>query len=178
MAKSPEEIAKMPLKTWSSKPANKTQAREPHTHFQPGAPKYFERPGGPRGVHALSTLDSAAGSLETVANHVAAERAWYEQTLRDLEARTLKLVEDLLTKAPMVDQAPINVMTALPAAATNILAAALPPAAPLMFGENAPDSYRLVGYGLDGMTELWLHPSDFDQLAPPLQQGNGTGGTA
>ena len=42
----------------------------------------------------------------------------------------------------------------------------------LMFGDNAPDGYRLVGYGLDGITELWLHPADFDQLATPLQQGN------
>ena len=31
---------------------------------------------------------------------------------------------------------------------------------------------RLVGYGLDGLSELWLHPADFEQLATPLQQGN------
>ena len=41
-----------------------------------------------------------------------------------------------------------------------------------MFGDNAPDGYRLIGYGLDGIPELWLHPSDFEQLATPLQQGN------
>ena len=121
-------------------------------------------------MHALTAVDSAAGSLETVADHVAVQRDWHEQTLRDSEARTLKMVEELLTKAPMVDQAPINVMSALlPTAAANILAAPLPPAAPIMFGDNAPDGYRLVGYGLDGITELWLHPADFDQLANPLQ---------
>jgi len=189
MKPSPEELAKRPRNTWSSNPANNIQA--PHTHFKPGAPTYFERPGGNRGVHVLSVPDSSAGSLEHVATHMEAERSWYEQTLRDSETRTLKLVQDLLNKAPLTTQAPINVMSALlpsleaddddedddipvllPAAAANLLATALPPAAPLMFGDNAPDGYRLVGYGLDGITELWLHPSDFEQLATPLQQGN------
>jgi len=188
MKPSPEEVDKKPRHLWSSNPANKLPP--PHTHFKPGAPTYFQRPVQNRGVHALSMPDSAAGSLESVATHVEAERSWYEETLRASEARTLKLVQDLLSKEQLGTQASINVMSALapslgpnaaavvspalpPAAAgVNILANALPPAAPLMFGDNAPDGYRLVGYGLDGLTELWLHPADFEQLATPLQQGN------
>ena len=96
----PEELAKRPRETWSSNPANKIQA--PHTHFKPSAPNYFERPGGNRGVHVLSVPDSAAGSLETVASHVATERDWYDQTLRASEARTLRMLEDYVTKAPVL----------------------------------------------------------------------------
>ena len=188
MKPSPEEVAKKPRHLWSSNPANKLPP--PHTHFKPGPPTYFQRPVQNRGVHALSMPDSAAGSLESVATQFETERSWYEDTLRASEARTLKLVQDLLSKEQLGTQASINVMSALapslgpnaaavdppalpPAAAgVNILANALPPAAPIMFGDNAPDGYRLVGYGLDGLTELWLHPADFEQLATPLQQGN------
>ena len=178
MAPGPQERAKKPMRQWDTNVNNKKAV----SFHDPSSTRVFDRPQGgaaipPRPVHVMSVPNTFEETLRVIHE----QHVIHMDELKALEERNearfqASLAPSLARSSALAIEGDghLNIISGAAEGSSGIAAGQRMAGiasgqqrmaeAPVFYADMAPAGYRMIGKGNDGVTELWVHPDDYNRM--------------
>ena len=168
MEPGPQERAKKPMREWDTNVNNKKAV----SFHDPSSTRVFDRPQGgaaiqPRPVHVMSVPNIFEETLRVIHE----QHVILMDELKALEDRNearfqASLAHPLACSSALAIEGDghLNIISGAAEGPSGIAPGQRMVEAPVFYADMAPAGYRMIGKGNDGVTELWVHPDDYNRM--------------